>query len=582
MIRWRYILTRVVIVVLIIVALRYTLAPIANYVTVGSIESTTDYKASVVKSHVGLFPPTVTYEGMQLTLKENPKEKISAESVELEIDGEALLHRRYVVLDGRISGLKIGTPLAASNSQSSQPSPSVTGDSPWLTPIIQSMTNGSADKVSSFGTDLEMVKLADQIRRRWKSEYAVLTKRAADLEAAVEQIQAIPVGLENPLRDRPRVEATLEKTKTLQEELAVVRTEIDEIPTKIQSDLISLQNARQKDIDRIDTVISLEHSNAEHIGSRLLADTVNEQVDRIRQYLSTGRQLASATIRVPEEQAKRGENIDLIGGYKSPSFLVQRCEVKGELQTGTAPYELSGVIENLATDSSNSRMLVQTAPFRARLKLEGPQVIRIDYSRDDSSTVVRESLAMHWPEVLAPAIQLGDRDSVSLDVHDGRMEVWAEVNMVGNDLQGRLVSRRLGSKIDLQSSPSMANSVVVSNLKNTLSDVDRLEFDATFVGTWTDLNVDISTNLAQVMKTGMERAVAAQAMVTRAELTAKLDATYQTQVAELQSFMAAEQSQARNLVAKADKTIQSYSEKVVNESTSPEFYLGRLRSGEFK
>ncbi len=580
MISWRYILTRVVVLLAILVLVRYTLAPIVNYVTVGSIESGTGANVEIANVAVGLFPPTVVYEDLRIAAAiadETDNLAIAADSIEFELDGEAFLHRRYVARDGRINGLKINTDRFKSTSPASRSSKYGASKSQWLADLFGSLAGSAKTQGGSFDDGSEMVKRGDQIRRRWKSEYALLSKRANELEASIKQVQELPVGYANPLRDGARVEATLTRTKEIQAELANVRAEIDEIPSKIQADLISMQNARQSDLDRIDQLATVEITNSENFGTQLLADSVNVQLDRLRQYIQTGRELANWNVPLPATVCLRGQTIDLVRGYRSPSMLIQRCEVNGELRSDGQPMTLSGLIENFTPEQR-----LREVPFRARLKLEGSQLVRVDYVRDDSSTVVRESLTMHWPEVLAPELELGDRESIGFDVCDGRLEVWADLHTVGDQLQGRLVSRRVGAKIELQASPHLSQTALVSNFKHTMSSVDRLEIDAAFSGTWDDMTVAVSTNLTQVLKTGMEKAVAAQSMVTRAELTAKLNQTYQTQVEDLQKFAATEQTQARDLLAKADTTIQAFSDKVRKESGGPDAYLGSLRGGELK
>jgi uncharacterized protein (TIGR03545 family) len=179
-------------------------------------------------------------------------------------------------------------------------------------------------------------------------------------------------------------------------------------------------------------------------------------------------------------------------------------------------------------------------------------------------------------------MKFGDSDALAFELSDGRMELWAQLDSTGDTVQGRIVSRRVDTKIDLTSNPKIANTVIAKNLKESLAAVDRVEVDATFAGTWADMDVSVSTNLTQTLKAGMSQAIAAQVSETRASLNAKLNETYQTQMAELQTFVTNEQTQARTLVAKADTTIQEFSEKILGESGAAESYLGRLRGFQLK
>jgi len=582
MIRWRFILTRVIIVVAVIAVLRYALGPVAKYVTVQAIQSATGARVEIDQAVVGLFPPSVRYEGLQIADPRDDKSMSNAveiESMDLEIDGDAFLHRRYVIRDGRINGLKIGSDRLSSGHLDPQPEiePQNSATSQWMSQFFGSLTDASREKLEAFGSELEMVKRSDQIRRRWKSEYLTLTQRAKQLEESIKQIRDSAKGIDNPLRDWPRIEAALAKSKEVQNELVAVRAAIDEIPSKVQADLISMQDAKQIDINRIEQITSLNLSNPENFGPRMLADLVNAQVDRIRGYVDTGREVANWTVAAPKAERQRGETFDLFQGKPAPSMLVRRCEINGELQADGMPYLLTGVLENLTHQPR-----LRDQPFHAKLKLEGPQTVRVDYLRDDSSTIVRETLTVHWPEIIAPDLKIGDSDSLALDMTDGRMELWAQLNATGDQLQGRLVSRRVGTTIGVQSNSKIAGSALVSGLKQSLASVDRVEIDAAFNGTWSDMNVSISSNLTQVFKTGMDQAVAAQVTATRNELASKLNETYQDQMADLQTFLAGEQTQARQLVAKADATIQELSAKVLSETGAADAYLGRLRGSLLK
>jgi len=575
MIRWKFILTRAIVVVAVILLLRYTLSPIAKYLTVRAIEAATGAKVEIAKTRVGLFPPSIRYEGLQVADPRGDKSMqnaFSAEAIDLEIDGDAFLHRRYVVRDSSISGLKIGSDRLESGHYTAEHDAETEAGSEWLSTFFGSLANSSEEKLEAFGKGLEMVKRGDQIRRRWKGEYASLLKRAAELETSIKQLRDTAKSVDNPLRDWPRIEAAMAKSKEIQKELVAVRAAIDAIPAQVQQDLASMEKAKQADIAKVEEITSFDFSSADKFGPRLLADVVNRQVDRMRVYVDRGREIADWTVAAPSVERERGETIDLIRGKHLPSMLIRRCEVNGELSAEGNPYQLTGILENL-TDQPKLR----EAPFRARLKLAGPQEVRVDYVRDESKDIAKETMTLHFPNIQAPKMSFGDSDNLALDVTNGRMEVWAQLDLSGETLQGRLVSRRVETNIDLRTSPKIAQTAIITNLKNTLADVDRVEVDASFTGTWSDMDISISTNLTQILKTGIDQAVAAQISETRQQLTAKLGETYQTQMADLQTFVSKEQTEARKLLAKADATIQEFSEKVLGESGAADVYLGRLR-----
>ncbi len=111
MIRWHFVLTRLIIIVAVLALLRWGLGPVANYVTIRGLEGATGAKVEIAKTRVGLFPPRVQYVDVRIADPRDDKEMrdaIRADSIDLVIDGDALLHRRWVAREGRISGLQIG------------------------------------------------------------------------------------------------------------------------------------------------------------------------------------------------------------------------------------------------------------------------------------------------------------------------------------------------------------------------------------------------------------------------------------------------------------------------------------------
>jgi uncharacterized protein (TIGR03545 family) len=229
MIRWRFIIPRILLVAAIILMIRYGLPPAVRYVTVSAIESATGAKVEMASVDVGLFPPRIRYSEVQIA---NPSEDKSmrnlaqAESVDLVIDGAALLRRRYVIHDARITGLQFDSDRTTSGHIEREPEPESTEPSmamKWLSGWMNSAVDSAKSQVDSLVENSETRRRGDQIRRRWKTEYESLAKRAEDLEDAIKDVHQTAKGIENPLRDWPRVDATLTKARSIQEELVAVR-----------------------------------------------------------------------------------------------------------------------------------------------------------------------------------------------------------------------------------------------------------------------------------------------------------------------------------------------------------------------
>ena len=66
MIRWRFLVTRLLIVAVVLVLILIGLKPVAHFVTVNSLQKATGAKVEIGDTSVGLFPPKITYRDFRI------------------------------------------------------------------------------------------------------------------------------------------------------------------------------------------------------------------------------------------------------------------------------------------------------------------------------------------------------------------------------------------------------------------------------------------------------------------------------------------------------------------------------------
>lgn len=579
MIRWRYILPRLAVVATAILALRYLISPVMGYVTAQSLHRATGVQVQSGEAQLGLFPLRLQYNDVQVQWPRHGKTgrgDTTAQSVELSVDGGALMRRRYVVRDAHINGLNLNvTDLGSGQLQLPEQPPGAVPSAAmrWLAGLFHLVTDAGKEQAGAVAASSESLRRGDQVRRRWKGEYALLARRSEELEAAIEQMQQTATGVENPLRDWRRLDVTLSKAKSIQQELALVRKSLDEMAAEFQADLVTMERARQADLQRASEALPLDLAASDTLGSGLLLPTVKAQIDHVRGYLDFIRELSQCRVDHPQGQRHRGEIIDLTPKTQLPTVLVRRCEISGLLSGDGHTYQMTGILENLTPQAK-----LRDQPLRARLRLQGEQTIRMQYVRDDSAAVPHESLTMHWPEVDGRVLRLQSADSLDLEIRGGRLELWVQLDSHGDQMTGRLVSRRVDTNVGLQAPEQVTATAMFASLQRSLAVVDRIEIDAEFKGHADDLEVTLSTNLSGVLKSGVREATAGHIAATRAAMQAEIDQLYAAQLTELQQWWVAQRTQTNEALAKADDKVQEISRKVLSETGSADTYIGRLRS----
>ena len=81
MIRWRFVITRLIVVVAVIVLLSLGLGPVAHFVTVKGLEKATGAKVEIANTHVWLFPsPQIQFVDFAVADPRDDKEMRESES----------------------------------------------------------------------------------------------------------------------------------------------------------------------------------------------------------------------------------------------------------------------------------------------------------------------------------------------------------------------------------------------------------------------------------------------------------------------------------------------------------------------
>ena len=575
MIRWRFVLTRLIVIIAVLALLRWGLGPVAKYATVHGLESVTGAKVEIAETRVGLFPPRIQYNGFQMADPRDRKamrDMFRAESIDLVIDGDALLHRRWVARDGRVTGIQIGAQRDSIGHITRLPGQDEIAQGPS---VLSRLFGAASDRLSEQAQvsiqDLETVKRSKAIRSKWELEYKSLVVRARNLEKQIRAVRDQARGIDNPLRDWPELERTLAQAREARAELLNVRHAIDSLPERLQADMAQLEEAKQIDLAKVDQFIPGDLTSSSDFGIDMLAEAVRDQIEKIRSYLDSGRTLANYTIVAPESSRIRGVTHDL-NQVDRPGLLVRRCEISGFMRADGQQFEMTGILENLTPTPESL-----AEPTRARLRLEGPEIVRVEYVRDRRGDSDVDLLTLHWPQTDAKPINLGDENDASIAISGGTRELWVQVRLDGDQLEGRLVSKQTGVEMDLRVDPKFQNSAAARSLQESLANIERIEMDASFTGTWKDLDLNLNSNLGQVLRRASQDAISQQVRASKELLHNEVEKTYLAQSQELREWLGSRQSEARSLLASADKSIEEMSQKVLDEVGDADAYLGRLR-----
>lgn len=577
MIRWRFVLTRILIVVAVVLLLRHGLGPVASYVTVKGLQSATGAKVEIGSTEVGLFPPSIRYQHFRVADPRDDKamrDALRADSIVLELDGEAMLHRRWVAREGSIKGLQIGASRETSGhfEYEEETEPLSASDHPGM---ISQLLGGVSDRLEDQATqateDLETVRRSRAIKARWEQEYAALAARAKALEEKIRQSKSTAKQIENPLRDWDKIGNTVSMADEARAELKSILVTLESIPVRFQADMASMEQAKQIDLDRIDQYVPGNLRDTKNFGVDLVTGAVREQIATFKEYWEGGRKLANYTVVAPDSERGRGVDIDLLGRNRQPEILIRKCEVEGLMRADGNAYTMTGTIENMTPSPT-----LLKEPLRATLRLEGPHLVNVDYVRDRRAGNDIDRLTLHWPQSKVKQLKLGNDQHAMVTASGGQREIWVQMRSQNGRIRGQFISKQTGVNLDL-AVDSMYDSLPATDaLRQSLAAVDTVTINAGFSGDWDNLTTSVDTNLGDILQEAANKAITTQLAATKADMNRRVSEAFVAEQNKLNEWFTAKQTDARSLTAKADSLLEEMGRKLLDGVDSSEATIGRM------
>ena len=576
MIRWRFIITRVAVLAAILYAVALGFGPVARRVTVAGLSTAVGAKVEIADAQVGLFPPRVRYEGVQIAdprADKSMRDAVTVDAIELVIDGRSLMHRRWVAESGKITGLRFGDQRIDSghfepDDEQIVDSPS---DSSVITRWLAAAAGDLGEGIQTATGDLETVLRSREIRGRWQSDYDRAIAEAKVIERQIADLRDASRGIDNPLRDWEKLRDTMAKANATREQLAQVRDELSDLPQRFRNDLASMDEAKQIDLEKIDQYVPGDLSGADKLGIDLVKNAIYQQIATVRSYIDRGREIADYTVVAPDDaQRCRGRTYDM-DRFSPPELLIRRCEIAGQLRRDGQRYTVSGIVENL---TPTPELLDQ--PTRAALRLDGPEVVRMDYVRDRRGPKSIDVVTLHWPEMAGAQFNLGDQGGTEIQIDGGRRELWVRLRLEDDQVDGRLVSKQSDVDMRLNVDGAIGESFAAKSLAQSLQSIDRVEVNASITGTLDRLELGgLQTNLDRALKLAANDAVKGQIAASKLAMADRIAQVHQEESARLRDWIASHEGQADQMLARADSIIETTRQKILGEIGDRD-YIGGL------
>jgi uncharacterized protein (TIGR03545 family) len=574
MIRWSYLIPRVLILILIVLAIWMGADPLIRLALIKSGENSIGAKVEIAQVRSSLTTGMVYLKDLRIADPRNPMMNlVQAEMAYIKLDPRHLLKHELVIESGKTSLLQFGTPRTDSGALERTPVNAPVIDT--LVPIdarqqlseisqrwLDQFQNSMAQRIES---SFESVRLAQELKSRWPSQFEANKQEIIAVQNKINELTEIVQSKDssNPLR-AGRVVAALTEVQSLREQITLLRHNLARLQRQAIKDHDALLASKAHDEKKIREIVRNAEFDSETVSQLLLTDMQSRNINELVQWFRWFR----SSIPNPDQDfypiRNRGTDILFADVQPQPRFLIKSLEIDGEGRLAGKHFNFAGTATNLTTQPE---LCDQPAGFH--LRAQGQQHFIVDCTIDRRTASKVDSINVQCPDLTIDPQILGNQNSISVSMGPSRLQAEIALKLVDDQLEGELVFRHSDVLMHVDQVHELAGGQDTAlRLNQDLAVIDRFQTYVQVSGTLdkpefqlrSDLGTKFAAAMNHVVSERLQQQVASyQArldQVLNAELS-ELDQTIQSNLDELSQLLNGE----ANIISKLQEAAPSLSER---------------------
>lgn len=339
--RWRYLVPRLLVVVVLVGFVRYGLDPTLRFGLERSVELSTGRPTDVDTVQTALWPPRFEFHAFAVSEDDrHDQSEFEVGRAVATLKTEAIKQRRLVVEELRIEDLTWNVPadheaLTEAEATDGEPSEWETMLRDRADAAVRDLVDSTTERLKrQIDPDqLETVRVGrvkkaeyEQLAAGLKSEIEFLKTRTRDLKAEAELIRAAPENFLNPAEVDRLVRAIAE----LKSRTSALRTELAAAKARLPQDLAEMRAAKDRDVANAKATVAAIRAEPQQLTEALLGEPVARAVDHIATWAPRLVRLRESNDWDDAEVVRhRGRDIDFLDLPPEPSLAIEKCFVSG-------------------------------------------------------------------------------------------------------------------------------------------------------------------------------------------------------------------------------------------------------------
>lgn len=537
MIRWGYLIPRLILVAALAAFLGFGLAPLLRWSIVTYGSKALGARIDIETLGLSLARADLELGGVQVANPASPaKNLFRATRVQLDLDRDALLQKRLVVRDGRISGLRLDDVRSSSGALAESGSEDLWEGfdeaafrKQWLTPIAGRLREELESELMTPGLCRELMDHWPNEYRRMEAEIDTLKDRVADLKELVREIResrAIP----NP-----------ERIQQTAAEIAQTRSDLERMPgdmrrmgEQVQQDAKAMQEAKDHDVAYLRSKLTLESLNGQTLTHYLLGREQAARLQELLAWVQWSRRCIPHRREFAQPERLRGRTIRFGDARPSPQVLFERLAVEGDFLDGGQYLPFTGTVTDVTTQPA-----LHGRPATVVIEAHGKTPLRVSAVLDRTGTTPHDRLVVDLPSLDMPARKLGRAEELALAVAPGRAAVKLEIDLRDDSLAGQLVYAQKDVRLETVLAASYGGDAVQTRVNQALQQVQQLSVTLDLAGTLRRPSARLHSDLGPQLAEGLNTAVRQELQTRVDQLTGRINREVTDQLGKLDQLVSA-------------------------------------------
>lgn len=367
-------------------------------------------------------------------------------------------------------------------------------------PSDQLKVAGEELKSSSYLDGLK--KSQDEAEQQWRARIDALPK-GDDFKALRTRLAKVQL---KDFKDVTQVQASVKELQSIRDEFDAMSKPVGEAGSKLTGDMgalrtsfADLEKVTREDVRGLQSRMHLPSLDTATLSRALFGMDVLGKLQQARGYMNQAREYipAKGAPKAKPKKIHKGHDYAFGRPKAYPAFWLRRAAITSSLPGGKG---ISGEILDVATDQALvGRPLVAT--LKGNFPQQGVSGVKAELVIDHRSAEPLERVNLQVGNYAVAGRSLVNSESVTLAFSKAQ----AATGFVA-ELRGDQVDMRLSNRFSAAGFETGAKSAVVREMMAaSVAGLNAVTMDARVSGTWSDLDLSLSTNLADALAKGMGR-----------------------------------------------------------------------------